>query len=99
MKLPPPTTFAEGLRLLFAYAAIACGVAIGCAAVGLAAVFIWGGWPPALYGRIVEILGTALIGAIGLLGVCLVGMLLGGPVGRLKGSVSRDGASIEAEGE
>jgi hypothetical protein len=29
----------------------------------------------------------------------IVGLLVGGPVGRFKGSAGRDGVSLEAEGE
>lgn len=93
--LPPPTTFAEGMRLLFAIAALIGAVAFGIGLVALVAVLVWGGWPPALYGKIIGILGIVAIGGLVLIGISQVGILLGGPVGRFKASVDKAGASIE----
>jgi len=97
MKLPPPTTFSEGLRLLFAVAAIGFGVAVGLGMVVLVSVLVWGGWPAEYYGQILSILGWIAVGALGLLTVTQVGQLLGGPVGRFKGGISlKDGVNFDA---
>lgn len=96
--LPPPTTFAEGMRLLFALAALVAGISFGIGAIALVSVLVWGGWPPALYGQIVSILGIVAIGALALIGITQIGILLGGPVGRFKVSVDKTGVSGEASG-
>lgn len=96
MKLPPPTTFSEGMRLRFAVAALIAGVSFGLGLVALVVVFVWGGWPPSLYGQIIGILGWVAIGAIMLIGITQIGILLGGPVGRFKVAVDKSGASAEA---
>ena len=87
------------MRLLFAIAALIGAVAFGIGLVALVAVLVWGGWPVALYGKIIGILGIVAIGGLVLVAISQVGILLGGPVGRFKASASKDGASIEAEGD
>ena len=95
-KLPPPTTFSEGMRFIFSIAAIAFAVCCGLGLVALVAVFVWGGWPPSLYEKIIGILGWIAIGALLLLGITQIGQLVGGPVGRFKGGVSKAGLDFEA---
>ena len=56
-KLPPPTTFSEGMRFIFSLAAIAFAIACGLGLVALVAVLVWGGWPATLYPKILTILG------------------------------------------
>lgn len=98
-RLPPPTTFAEGMRLLFALAAIVAGVAFGLGAIATVVVLVWGGWPSVLYPKIVSILGWTLIGALLLIAITQIGILLGGPVGRFKGSASlKGGLDVDASG-
>jgi hypothetical protein len=58
-----------------------------------------GGWSRPEEHTIVTIFGWSLGGFIAAMMVVIVGLLAGGPVGRVKFSASRDGASIEAEGE
>lgn len=70
-----------------------CG---GCA-VAMVALLMWGRWSPAEEDRIVAIFGWSLGGFIAAMIVVIVGLLAGGPVGRLKMSATRDGASIEAD--
>jgi hypothetical protein len=66
--------------------------------VALVCVLVWGGWPPALYGKIISILGIVAIGGLVLVGISQVGILLGGPVGRFKAAVDKSGASVEGSG-
>ena len=96
--LPPPTSFAEGQRLVYGWLVAAAGMFCGATALGILAVLVWGGWPVTLYGQIITILGCALGGFIAAMCFVIVGLLVGGPVGRFKGSVTRDGATVEAEG-
>lgn len=98
MRLPPPANFAEGQRKLYGLLASAAGMFCGATAVGIIAVLVWGGWPTTLYGQIITILGSALIGFIAAMSAVIIGLMVGGPVGRFKGTVNKDGASLEAEG-
>lgn len=82
---------------MFAIAALIGAVAFGLGMIALVAVLVWGGWPEALYGKIIGILGVVAIGGLILIGISQVGILLGGPVGRFKGGVGREGVTFEAE--
>lgn len=95
--LPPPTDFNEGLRLLFSLAAISFAICCGIGLCVLVGVLIWGGWPKEFYGQILTTLGYIALGALALLGITQVGQLVGGPVGRFKGGIGKDGANFEAE--
>jgi hypothetical protein len=65
----------------------------------MVALLMWGGWSPGEEHTIVTIFGWSLGGFIAAMIVVIVGLLAGGPVGRFKLSASRDGATIEADGE
>jgi len=95
--LPPPATFAEGQRYIYGLLASAAGMFCGAAAGFMVALLMWGGWSPAEEHGIVRIFGWSLGGFIVAMIVVIVGLLAGGPVGRLKMTASRDGASIEAD--
>jgi hypothetical protein len=96
--LPPPGTFAEGQRLVYGLLAAAAGVFSGIAAVAMIALLMWGGWSRAEEHTIVTIFGCSLGGFISAMIVVIVGLLAGGPVGRVRLSASRDGATLEADG-
>ena len=95
--LPPPTTFAEGQRLVYGLLAAAGGMFCGAAAVAMVALLMWGGWSRAEEHSIVVIFGWSLGGFIlAMIGV-IIGLLAGGPVGRFRVAAGRDGASLEAD--
>jgi len=94
---PPPTSFAEGQRLIYGWLAAAAGMFCGCAAVAMVGLLMWGGWSAAEEHSIVIIFGCALGGFIAAMSAVIIGLLVGGPVGRFKGSAGRDGVSLEAE--
>lgn len=96
---PPPLTFAEGQRLIYGWLASAAGMFSGAAALAMICLLMWGGWSAAEEHSIVLIFGCALGGFIAAMSAVIVGLLVGGPVGRFKGLASRDGISMEAEGE
>lgn len=98
-SLPPPTSFAEGQRYIYGLLAAAAGMFCGACAVAMIALLMWGGWSPAEEHSIVLIFGWSLGGFIAAMVVVIVGLLTGGPVGRLKVSATRDGATVEADGE
>lgn len=96
---PPPCSFAEGQRLIYGWLAAAAGMFCGLAAIGMVGLLMWGGWSDSEEHTIVIIFGCALGGFIAAMSAVIVGLLVGGPVGRFKGSAGRDGVSLEAEGE
>ena len=96
--LPPPVTFAEGQRLVYGLLAAAGGMFCGALAVAMIALLMWGGWSASEEHSIVIIFGCALGGFVIAMIAVIVGLLAGGPVGRIKVSATRDGASVEADG-
>lgn len=96
---PAPGTFAEGQRLIYAWLAAAAGMFCGAAAAAMVCLLMWGGWSTAEEHTIVLIFGWALGSFIVSMSVVIIGLLVGGPVGRFKGSASKDGVNLEAEGE
>jgi len=96
IRLPPSTTFAEGQRKLFGILAALAGVLYGLAALVAATIVVWGDWPPELAKLRLIILWSALGGAIiGSIAVTL-GLLVGGPVGRIDIEATKDGAKLSA---
>lgn len=99
MKLPPPITFADGQRKLYGIAAGAAGVFYGIAVLAGVAVAVWGKWGTDLLRVQLYILaGCLAAGVLGNISVT-IGLLVGGPVGKFKTAVSKEGATFEAEGD
>ena len=98
-SLPSPQTFAEGQRFIYGLLASAAGISCGAFAGFMVALLMWGGWSPSEEHTIVTIFGWSLGGFIAAMVVVIVGLLAGGPVGRVKLTASRDGASFEADRE
>lgn len=97
--LPPPVTFPEGQRKLFGLLAAAAGMFCGAMSVGMIALLMWGGWSDKEEHTIVVIFGWTLGGYVTSMTAVIVGLLVGGPVGRFKSSFGKDGATLEAESE
>ena len=97
MALPPAGTFSEGQRYIYGLLAAAAGMFCGACAVTMIALLMWGGWSSEEDHSIVLIFGWSLGGFIAAMIVVIVGLLAGGPVGRLMVSATRDGATFEAE--
>jgi len=97
--LPAPGTFAEGQRLIYAWLAAAAGMFCGAAAAMMVCLLMWGGWSAGEEHTIVLTFGWTLGAFIAAMSAVIIGLLVGGPVGRFKGSASKDGVSVEAEGE
>jgi hypothetical protein len=68
----------------------------GTCAVLMICLLMWGGWSAAEQHTIVLIFGGALGGFITAMMAVIVGLLVGGPVGRFKGSAGREGVELEA---
>jgi hypothetical protein len=95
--LPPPLTFAEGQRYIYGLLASAAGMFCGAASGLMVALLMWGGWSRSEEHTIITIFGWSLGGFIvAMIGV-IIGLLAGGPVGRVKLTAGRDGASVEAD--
>lgn len=94
---PPPASFAEGQRLIYGWLAAAAGMFCGTCSVLLVCLLMWGGWSAAEEHSIVMIFGGALGGFIVGMMAVTIGLLVGGPVGRFRGSASRDGVELEAD--
>jgi hypothetical protein len=99
IRFPRPHSFAEGQRLIYGWLAAGAGMFCGACAVAMICLLMWGGWSAAEEHTIVVIFGGALGGFIAAMTSVIIGLLVGGPVGRFKGSASRDGVTVEAVGE
>jgi hypothetical protein len=95
--LPPPGTFAEGQRHVYGLLASAAGMFCGASACFMIALLMWGGWSGGEEHTIVTIFGWSLGGFIAAMIIVIIGLLAGGPVGRVKLTATREGASIEAD--
>lgn len=87
----------ENLAPFYGKALVAAGVAIGLALLLIVGILTWGGWPEALFGTIIEILGRALMGGGVLLVLIIIFLGLGGPVRKLKALLGK--ITIETEGD
>lgn len=96
-KLPPPQTFAEGQRLVYGLAAGVAGVCFGIAAVVAAGFVIFYPWPPELSRLRLILVGAAMVLATAGSIMVTIGLLVGGPVGRMKTTVTKEQISVEAE--
>lgn len=95
MKIPPPTSFSEGQRLIYGLLGAAAGMFCGAMAIAMICLLMWGNWPATEYHTIVLIFGWSLGGFIAAMSMVIIGLLTGGPVGRFKGGVSKDGINFE----
>src|SRR3982750_1748489 len=97
MKIPAPLTFAEGQRYIYGLLASAAGMFCGAASGLMVALLMWGGWSRSEEHTIITIFGWSLGGFIAAMIVVIIGLLAGGPVGRVKLTAGKDGASVEAD--
>jgi hypothetical protein len=99
VSVPPPATFAEGQRKLYGIAAGAAGIAFGLAVLVGASIVVFGDWGPGLVKAQLYILaGCILVGSINTT-IVIIGLLLGGPVGKLSGKVTDGQRSAEINAE
>ncbi|MGN6124375.1 MAG: hypothetical protein ACTHOJ_15645 [Sphingomonas oligoaromativorans] len=97
MRLPPPTSFAEGQRAVALWLMIGAGIFYGLGTAGVILLLWRGGWAPGTQSaRIMWISIIGLAYALGSIAVTLA-LAVGGPVGRFKLAAGRDGASAEVE--
>jgi hypothetical protein len=97
VNLPEPTTFEQGQRKLYGIAAAIAGIAMGLAAAIGALIVIFGKWGAALLPTQLYILaGCIAVGSINTT-IVIIGLLLGGPVGKLSGKVSDGSRTVELD--
>lgn len=98
-QLPPPQTFAEGQRLIYGWLVAAAGICIGIAILVGGGVVAFADWGKDQYHFQLVILFTLLCGGTVIISFVIIGLLVGGPVGRFRGSVAAGdkSASIEAD--
>lgn len=96
MSLPRPATFAEGQRQLFGIAVGVAGITFGLAVLAGCIVIVFGRWAPSLQPTQLYILAGVVAGGCLNTTIVLVGLLLGGPVGRFSVKANKDGAEIDA---
>lgn len=98
VDLPPPATFPEGQRALFGCLSSLAGMAAFVFAVWVTRYFMTHSWDgEVLQGKVIDNLGWALLAALAVMSFVTIGLLVGGPVGRFKGGVGKDGANFEVE--
>lgn len=98
-RLPPPTSFAEGQRALFGALMAAGGVFYGLAAMGVVLILWLGGWDKATQPQRITAITLIAIGFIAGSIATTIALAIGGPVGKFKGSIGKEGGSFEAEGD
>lgn len=99
MILPGPTTWAEGQRGVMSWLMAAAGMFCGLCAV-LVVLLLWlGGWAVETEGQRLTIIATALIGFLSGMIAVVLALAVGGPVGRFKAGLSKEGGSMELEGD
>lgn len=93
-----PQTYAERLRGVMSWMLFGAGAA--CTAMSCAAVLIvWKGvWSPVSESQRLDIIGWALLGSLAGMGAVIVSLAIGGPVGRFKANVGKEGVGFDAEG-
>ena len=96
-KFPKPVTYAEGQRQLYGWLMIAAGLWSGLVAMVLTSMFVWLAFKfPDERELILYILAIALGANQAGSMMVILALALGGPVGKFKGSASREGVTLEA---
>lgn len=99
MKLPAPTTFAEGQRAIALWLMATAGMFYGAGTIGMIMLLWLGGWSISTEPQ--RLTWLAVIGvsyAIGSIAVTLA-LAVGGPVGSFKLSAGKEGVSTELVGD
>lgn len=96
MTFPGPQTWAEGQRGVMSWLVAAAGMFCGAASIGLVLIVWLGGWTPDTQAQRITVLSLGLVGFLAGTLAVIISLAVGGPVGRFKAGVSRDGATFEA---
>lgn len=93
----PPMTHAQTMRAIMSWALMGAGIASTALAALLVVVLWMGEWSPETQVQRLDYLGYALLGALGGMGLVIVSMAIGGPVGRISAKTSV--GEFHAEGD
>lgn len=91
------SVFPDDYRNGDGHALFGAGLVCTAMAVGILFVVWMGGWPAGTEHQRLSILGWGLLGALAGMGMVIVALAIGGPVGRLKAKGGRSGLELEAE--
>jgi drug/metabolite transporter (DMT)-like permease len=80
-------TFVERLRARMSNALMIAGLICTVLCLGLILVIWLGAWSPETQQQRLDYLGNALFGTIAGMGLVIVSLAIGGPVGRLSGKI------------
>ena len=97
--MPPPTTFAEGQRKVYGWAVAFAGLFFCLAVLLGGAIVVFGDWGRDLFPEQLHILAGLLLASSINTTIVIVGLLVGGPVGRFRGEadIGDKRISIEAD--
>lgn len=96
--LPKPVTFADGQRYLFGIALMIAGLVVGGLALGMLIFLSYLFFEaPEHSATILHIIAGGFAAYLIMQSIVMISMAVGGPVGRVKVSANREGASFEAE--
>jgi len=99
LTCPPPTTFAEGQRRLYGLAAAVAGITFGLAVLVGAGIVVFGDWGKENVKAQLYILGGLVAAGTVNTTIVVIGLLLGGPVGKFNGKVSDGTRTLEVDAE
>lgn len=100
LGLPQPETFADGQRQFFGVAMVLAGIFAGVISIGMVGLFTAMAIKyPAMMKLCLYILAGGFAGFLTSMIAVIIAMAVGGPVGRFKTKLSREGAELEAEGD
>lgn len=96
-SLPKPATFEQGQRQLFGLLMAASGIFVGVIALAiLIFVCVLAFKFPDHRLTLIYVIGGSLGAYLVMQSIVMISMAVGGPVGRLKVTASKDGATFEA---
>ena len=99
-NLPKPQTFEQGERLKFGWLMIASGMFAGAVALGMVVFFAWLAFKFSENRELIlMILAGGFAAYLIMQQMVMIAMGVGGPVGRVKASATKDGVSLEADGD
>lgn len=97
MTTPEPSTFAEGQRRLYGIAVALAGIGFGLAVLLGGCLVLFLHWGAALQPEQLHILAGLLVAGCINTTIVIIGLLVGGPVGRFRGEADIGDRKIEIE--
>lgn len=99
IRIPSPSTFAEGQRAIALWLMASAGIFCGIGTIMVILLFWLGGWSSASeHQRLLYIVLIAITYPLGCISVILA-LAVGGPVGRFKMDANRGGVGFDLSGD